>query len=106
MINYQNHQQVAAPRFAEVDTRSPFALPGAHGDVYNAVNARNVASLEAARDQASVDFANQKLAAQRDAALAGMQNLMQARRNEEELASRRAGMRMGVVNGLLSGLFR
>lgn len=106
MINYKTHQRVAAPEFAEIDTRSPFGMPGAHEDVYNSVNAQNAAALGAARDQASVDFANEKLAAQRNAALAGMQNLMQARRNQEEVANRQAGMRMGLVNGLLSGLFR
>lgn len=106
MINYKSFQNAAGPSFAAIDDRSPHQMPGSHTDVYNALAARNEASLNASRNQAFTDFQNEKLAAQQNSALTGLQNLMQARRQEMDMANQQNAMRLGVVNSLLSGLYR
>lgn len=106
MINYQSLRETYAPAFTRIDRRSPYAMPGAHADVYGALAAKNAATLGAARDQALTDFGNEKLAAQQRAALDGLQNLVQARKQQDDMANQRNSMRYGTVNSLLSGLFR
>lgn len=105
MINYNSFQQAQPPSFVPIDGRTPYQLPGSHTDVYNALSAKNSASLNAERNQTLTDFENQKLAAQQSSALTGLQNLMQARQKEQDLANQQNSMRFGVVNSILSGLF-
>lgn len=106
MTNYQSFQNSAGPSFAAIDGRSPYRIPGSHTDVYNSLAAKNEASLNASRNQALTDFQNERLAAQQNSALTGLQNLMQARRQEMDMANQKNAMRLGVVNSILSGLYR
>jgi len=106
MINYQSYNNTPPPSYSPVKGGTPYMMPGAHRDVYGSLMAANAAEIDAARNQASTDFANSKLAAQRSAALTGLNSMAEARRNQEELATRREASRYQVVNNLLSGLFR
>lgn len=106
MINYQSLQKTYAPSFASIDSRTPYEIPGSHGDVYNALAAKNSAELMAGRNQSIADFENEKLAAQQNAALSGIRNLQQARQQQASLANDQRGMQLGLVNSLLSGLYR
>lgn len=106
MINYQSYIDTPPPTYSPVQTGTPYQLPGAHQDVYNSLMATNAAGIDAARNQSTVDFENSKLAAQKQAALRGMQTMVEARQSQENLATQRAAARYGVVNNLLSGLFR
>ena len=106
MTYYQSFQNPAGPSFAAIDGVSPYQLPGSHSDVYSSLATRNSAALNAARNQALTDFENERLAAQQNSALTGLQNLMQSRKQQQDLASQQNSMRFGVVNSLLSGLYR
>lgn len=106
LINYQSYIDTPPPAYSPVQSGTPYQLPGAHEDVYGALMATNAAGIEAARNQATVDFENSRLAARQQAALTGLQSMAQARQNQESLATQRAAARYGVVNNLLSGLFR
>lgn len=106
MLNYSSYQQVENPRFQRIDKRSPYQLPGAHGDVFSMLAEKNAAALEAQRNQSATDFQNAKLAAQRQSALSGLQNMARARSRQDELANNARSMKLGAVNNILSGLFR
>lgn len=54
---------------------------------------------------ANLSMANKKLIAQRDAALAGLRDLATAEQQQTSLREKQSGMQLGLVNGLLSGLY-
>lgn len=105
LIQYTTSQQSPSPAYQPFQRQSPYKFPGSHEDVYNLLSAKNAAGIAAQRDNALVDFSNERMAAQQAAALTGLQNLSKQRQDMAELADRRAGIGMGVVNSVLSGLF-
>lgn len=106
MMNYQSLQRSYPPAFTPINGQSPYKMGGSHADVYDMLTAQNTASLGAVRNRLSTDFQNERLAAQQNSALAGLQNLVQARNNQMDLANQRRSMQLGAVNNILSGLFR
>lgn len=54
---------------------------------------------------AALGMQNKKLMAQRDVALAGLRDMTQAEQQESSLREKKSGMQLGLVNGLLSGLY-
>ena len=106
MINYQSLQKAYAPQFTPVESGTPYDIGGAHNDVYRMLAERNAAQIGMNRNQMTTDFENEKLQARQNQAMAGLQNLMQARKNQADLANQQRSMRLGTVNSLLSGLFR
>ena len=105
-MQYSTQQKSPAPSYLPFQTVSPYRFPGSHDDVYNMLSAKNAAGIASQRDNSLVDFSNERMAAQQSAALAGLQNLSKQRQDMEDVASKRSGIGMGVVNSILSGLFR
>lgn len=106
MLSYNTHQKNYSPSFEPFPQGSPYRLPGAHADVYAALSAKNSADIEASRDRAETEFANQRSSAARASTLAGLQNMQRARQQQLELQNRRLGLRTGLASSVLSGLFR
>lgn len=106
MMKYNSMQGSASPDFLEAPRTSPYLFDGSHGDVFAALTARDAVARNAQRDQQLTAFENDRLGAQREAAMRGIQNLQQARQQQMDVANRQQGMRFGLVNSLLSGLFR
>lgn len=105
-MNYQTLQRSYPPSFSPINSQSPYAVGGNHADVYGMLAEKNAAALGAARNNTASGFQNEKLAAQQNSALAGLQNLVQERNRQAELASQQRSMQLGAVNNILSGLFR
>lgn len=86
--------------------------PGPGKDVYNARAVENGINYERAASDANNAFMLNAQQAQQSAALRGLEQASQGRRNADELATRNqqmmygyAGDLFGGLNGLLAGLF-
>lgn len=86
--------------------KSPYAYSSQHQDVLDALGDQNAAKYNVTADEANADFANKKMQAERDFALQGLQQMSTAKQNQMDYANARSGLGYGVVNNLLSGLFR
>lgn len=86
--------------------QSPYGYSPQHQDVLNALGDQNAAQYALNAEKANADFGSRKLQAQRDVALQGLQQMSQAQQNQMDYANARSGMGYGLVNSLLSGLFR
>ena len=104
-MQYTTSQQSPLPSYQPFQQQSPYKIPGTHEDVYNFLAAKNAAGIDIERDNALVNFSNERMAAQQSAALAGLQNLSQQRQAMNDIATKRSGMGLGLVNSVLSGLF-
>jgi len=85
--------------------KSPYGYSTQHQDVLNALGDQNAAQYQMQADKANSQFGAQKLNAQRDLALQGLQQMSQARQDAMNLSNAQRGMSYGLVNSLLSGLF-
>ena len=82
---------------------SPYEKFGStHGDLLRARMGENNAKYNIARSRAMNDYAMQAQQAQRELALQGLQNQAVAQQNQNSLMNER----VGIVSGLLSGLFK
>lgn len=91
---------------AEIRQRSPYTQFGQnHQDVLGALteNAATVLDMEAYK--ANTDYALRQQEAQRQLALAGLQQQSQAENNQRDMATNRLQMMTGFANNLLGGLF-
>lgn len=86
--------------------KSPYPYSSQHQDLLNGLADQNAANYEMGADRANSSFGVQKLQAQRDLALQGLQQMSQAQQNQMDYATARTGMGYGLVSNLLSGLFR
>lgn len=114
MLSY-NSQLQAAPPLSQDDLqramqgirlKSPYQYPGAHQDVLAGLGDANAAQYGVSAEKMNSDFATRKLQAQRDLALSGLQQMATAQQQRADLSNARSAMGYGVVNNLLSGLFR
>ncbi len=86
--------------------RSPFSAYGQnHQDVFGYMGAAAADEYDRAADKANTQYSAQRLAAQQGLALAGLQQMSQARQNEMNLANSRLSAMTGFYNSLLGGLF-
>lgn len=114
MLNYETTLQAQPPvspamrqkAVAGMHLKSPYGYSPQHQDLLNGLADQNAANYEMGADRANSRFGVQKLQAQRDLALQGLQQMAQAQQNQAELANARSGMGYGIVSNLLSGLFR
>lgn len=87
--------------------KNPYAAYGQQGqDIMAAMGDQNAAQYNLAADRANADMEQKQVAAQRDFALQGLQQMSQARQNQADYANARSAMGYGLVSNLLSGLFR
>lgn len=86
--------------------KSPYAYSSQHQDILNALGDMNAAKYNVQADQTNADFNTRRLQAQRDTALAGLQQMSQAKQQQSDLLNAQSNMRYGLVSNLLSGLFR
>lgn len=86
--------------------RSPYGYSPQHQDVLSALGDTAAANYQLEAEKANSAFGAQKLQAQRDVALQGLQQMSQAKQNQMDYSNARSNMGFGLVNSLLSGLFR
>lgn len=97
---YTDAQQAKA--LAGMRLRAPYAGYGRNQqDILNATGDANAASFGVATSKANSDIGLSRMQAQQQLALAGLQQLAQARQQRDQLATQR----LGVLNPLLGSLF-
>jgi hypothetical protein len=95
-------QQQRSDALSGLRMQSPYASYGQHQqDILNAAGDANAASFDVAASKAAGDFELQKMQAQQQLALSGLQQMAQAESQRRQLAS----SRLGTVSPLLQGLF-
>jgi hypothetical protein len=99
-------QQELSRAMSGLKIRSPYGYSPQHQDVLNALGDENAANYQLNADKANSAFGVQKLQAQRDLALQGLQQMAQAQQQQSDLANTRTGMGLNFASSLLSGLFR
>ena len=114
MLNYTTELQ-AQPPVSQSDMaramkglkiKSPYGYSPQHQDLLNALGDQNAANYALEADKANSRFGVQKLQAQRDVALQGLQQLAQAQQQQADLANTRSGTSLNFASSLLSGLLR
>lgn len=94
--------QQRADALAGLRMQSPYASYGQNQqDVLDAAGGVNAAAFDAAASRATGDFELQKMQAQQNLALAGLQQMSQAESQQRQIAN----SRLGSVSPLLQGLF-
>lgn len=86
---------------AALSAPSPFAFPGAHGDVYAGLSAQNATAFDRAATEADATTMQRKRDTQTQMALRGLEQMVQAQDNQRSLATQRTNF----LNGLLQGLY-
>lgn len=105
-MKYQTNAGAQFPQLTSKMPDAPYSYPGAFGDAYNSLRSGYEANMAMANRDAQMEFDNKSLRAQRDLALSGLSDLAQAEQNQNQLQTSRRGQQMGLVNSILSGLFR
>lgn len=105
-MQYQTNVGAAFPALKSQMPDMPHQFPGAANDAYNSLRSGYEANMAMANRDAELEFANKKLLAQRDTALSGLRNLAEAKQNEQSAALQQQGMNLGLVNSILSGLYK
>jgi len=114
MLNYNTNLQAQPPMSQEdlqramkgIRLQSPYGYKQSHQDVLSALGDANAAQYAVQAEKANADFGARKLQAQRDLALQGLQQLATSQQQRSDLANARSAIGYGMVNNLLSGLFR
>lgn len=105
-MRYQTNAGAQFPQLTSAMPDAPYSYPGAFSDAYNSLRSGYEANMAMANRDAQMEFDNKSLRAQRDLALSGLSNLAQAEQNQNQLRNTRSGQQSGLVNSILSGLFR
>lgn len=114
MLSYNTNLQAAPPLSQQdlqnamrgIKLRSPWGYPANHQDALNGLTDAAAAQYGLKAEQQNADFEARKLQAQRDVALSGLQQMSTAQQQRNDLANAQSAMGYGIVNNLLSGLFR
>jgi hypothetical protein len=97
-LGFSPPQSLPAP-----DLQSPYGKYGStHADLLKSQMMAQNADYDIAKSKGEIDYAVKQQAAERQLALQGLQQMSQAQQNQNSVANARFGM----VNSLLSGLFR
>jgi len=114
MLQYQSQfnpptpytQQQRSDALAGLHMQSPYKAYGQNQqDILNAAGDANAASLDAAATKANSDFELQRLQAQQQLALTGLQQMSQGQQQQNQLATQRLGVANSFISPLLQGLF-
>ena len=104
-MNYNTGISASPPHLIAQMPSSPYSYPGSFGDSYNAMRSGLESKMAMENRDEALGMQNKKLRSQRDVALSGLRDLAQAEQQQTSLREKQAGMQLGLVNGLLSGLF-
>lgn len=74
-------------------------------DILDAAGGVGAAGLDSAITKANTDFDLQKMQAQQQLALAGLQQMSQAQQQQNQLATQRLGVANSFMSPILQGLF-
>lgn len=100
-----NDQQMQAA-MAGLRPKSPYGIYGQnHQDLLDAVGGANASSYARQARRANTEYSLQERQAARQLALAGLNQMATAERNQQDLATSRLQQMTGTVSGLLGGLF-
>lgn len=102
MIGYRSGLRYGFPTAPEPSTAMPAKYSGAGGDVYSGLMDSNLAKQRLAQEQGAAEYDAQYRDAQRNLLLGGLRDMSTAAENQRDLNR----SRMGMVNSLLSGLYR
>lgn len=99
-------QQQRSDALAGLQMRAPYRGYGQNQqDILDAAAGANAAGLDSAITKANTDFDLQKMQAQQQLALAGLQNMAQSQQQQNQLATQRLGVANSFVSPILQGLF-
>lgn len=86
--------------------KSPFEVYGQnHQEVLDATGGVNAETYGRAARRANTDYSLKQRQAERQLALAGLNQMASAERNQQDLANARLQQMTGVVSSLLGGLY-